>query len=97
MGEIENGACFICGQPAEIEAAPGEPTGFRCDDCGAYDLVEKDRGLFEQWIEDPIRHPRLKLAVKFRCFTPGHSNVRVLLNAEWLRKLEMRLREKRPG
>ena len=97
MTELVNGTCFICRKPAEVEVAQGESTGFRCDECGAYDLKEKDRGRFEQWVEDPTRRFQMKLAVKLRLFTPGPSNVRVLLDAEWLRKLTVRLRPENPG
>ena len=90
MGDIKNGVCFICRQPAEVEISPGEPTGFRCGDCGVYDLVEKDRDLFEKSMEDPILHHRLKHAVKLRFFIQGPSSVRVLLDARWLQKVEMR-------
>ena len=100
MGETKNGICFLCGQPAEVETDPGESTGYRCNSCGAYDIAEKDRPVFKQWIEDPIRHPRLKLAVEHKWvdgkplnpFVPL-DDIRMKLDAEWLRKLEIHLQE----
>ena len=86
-----NGRCFICGKSAEVKPDRDHATGYGCDDCGRYDLVEKDRELFEAWITGADRLARLQMAVKFRWFTRGAYDMRVFLDAEWLRKLTLTL------
>ena len=88
-----NGRCFICGKPAEVNPDRDRATGYRCDDCGSYDLVEKDRELFEEWLTDADRRARLQMAVRFKWFTRGAYDIRVCLDAEWLRKLTLTLHE----
>ncbi len=58
--------------------------------------MEKDRGKFKQWIKDPARYPRLKLAVKFGWCTERPFSDRVRLDTEWLRKVDARLRVEQP-
>ena len=82
-----NGCCFVCGKAAEVNPDRDHATGYRCHDCGRYDLVEKDRALFEAWIASADRRARLQLAVKFRWFAREAYDMRVFLDAEWLRKL----------
>ena len=86
-----NGRCFICGKAAEVKPDRDHATGYRCDDCGPYDLVEKDRELFEAWITSTDRLARLQIAVNFKWFTRGAYDMRVFLEAEWLRKLTLTL------
>ena len=86
-----NGRCFICGKAAEVTPDRDHATGYGCDDCGRYDLVEKDRELIEAWITGADRLARLQMAVKFRWFTRGAYDMRVFLDAEWLRKLTLTL------
>ena len=86
-----NGLCFICGGTAEVKADRDHATGYGCDDCGRYDLVEKDRALLEAWIAGADRRARLQTAVKSRWFTRGAYDMRVFLDAEWLRKLTLTL------
>ena len=84
-----NGRCFVCGEAAEVKPDRDHATGYGCGDCGRYDLVEKDRALFEAWFADADRRARLQTAVKFRWFTRGAYDMRVFLDAEWLRKLTL--------
>lgn len=86
-----NGRCFICGKPAEVNPDRDHATGYGCDDCGSYDLVEKDRELLEAWIQSTDRLARLQTAVRFKWFTRGAYDMRVFLDAEWLRKLTLSL------
>ena len=85
------GRCVICGNAAEVKPDRNHATDYRCDDCGRYDLAEKDRHLFEAWITGADRRARLQMAVKFRWFTRGAYDMRVFLDAEWLRKLTLTL------
>ena len=86
-----NGRCFICGKSAEVKPDRDHATGYGCDDCGRSDLVERDRELFEAWITGADRLARLQIAVKFRWFTRGAYDMRVFLDAGWLRKLTLTL------
>lgn len=86
-----NGRCFICGMPAEVSPDRDHATGYSCDDCGSYDLVEQDRELFQAWFTDAAHLARVQTAVKFKWFTRGAYDVRVFLDAEWLRKLTLTL------
>ena len=87
-----NGRCLICGRPAAVNPDRDHATGYGCDDCGRYDLLEKDRALFDAWIQSTDRLARLQTAVKFKWFTRGAYDMRVFLDAEWLRKLTLTLR-----
>ena len=84
-----NGRCFVCGRSAEVDPDRDHATGYRCDDCGFYDLAEKDRALFEAWITGVDRRGRLRMAVKYKWFTRSAYDMRVFLDAEWLRKLTL--------
>ena len=86
-----NGQCFICGKAAEVKPDRDHATCYRCYDCGRYDLVEEDRELFEAWLTGADRRARLQMAVKFRWFTRGAYDMRVFLDAEWMRKLTLTL------
>lgn len=86
-----NGRCFLCGKAAEVKPDRDHATGYECDDCGRYDLVEKDRARFEAWITGADRRARLQTAVRFKWFTRGAYDMRVFLDAEWLRKLTLTL------
>lgn len=66
-----NGRCFICGGSAEVNPDRDYATGYRCHDCGFYDLVERDRELLEAWINNIDRLARLQMAVKFKWFARG--------------------------
>ena len=92
-----NGRCFVCGKAAEVNPDRDHATGYRCDDCGSYDLVEKDRELFEAWIQSGDRLARLQMGVKFNWFTRGAYDMRVFLYAEWLRKLTLTRKVTRPA
>ena len=86
-----NGLCFVYGEAAEVDPNRDHATGYVCDDCGRYDLVEKDRALFEAWLADADRRARLQTAVKYGWFTRTPYDMRVFLDAEWLRKLTLTL------
>ncbi|MDE0173701.1 MAG: hypothetical protein OYH76_00640 [Defluviicoccus sp.] len=86
-----NGRCFICGGTAEVNPDRDHATGYRCGECGFFDLVEKDRKLFEAWFTNADRLARLQMAVKFKWFTREAYDMRVFLDAEWLRKLTLTL------
>lgn len=88
-----NGRCFICGNAAEIKPDRDLATSYSCGDCGRYDLAEKDRQLFEAWITSADHRARLQMAVKFKWFTRGAYDLRVFLDAEWLRKLTQTLQK----
>lgn len=76
---------------AEVDPDRDHATGYGCGDCGRYDLVEKDRALFEAWIAGPGRRARLQAAVKYRWFTRTAYDMPAFLDAEWLRKLTLTL------
>ena len=86
-----NGRCFVCGEAAEVRPDRDHATGYSCDDCGRYDLMEKDRALFEAWLAGADHRARLQTAVRYGWFTRGPYDMRVFLDAEWLRKLTLTL------
>ena len=44
-----NGRCFVCGGAADVKPDWDHATGY-----GRYDLVEKDRALFQAWIAEVV-------------------------------------------